>query len=395
MSPDPRRNGNAVASLVVAARIPAANQHQQLLRRIVPFPAESQATTALSFRRSIDPSRDEEYFYHYHPTTNDPHSDGFLADLARFLFALCKLVCWLSVSAVSYAIFYHCVMPSPHVVKELHFDYYYHPSSTTASTAIPAATTTPTTSSMPSAFFTRRDDLGDSPVLFHTDKEGDVAAALRVCTTTSDHSHTSPPLPTTMAMSEAAAAASASKTRPIPTASVDLLAVHNEWQAYFDDIVPTTKTQKQQSSSSLLAKQAYFIEIALHLPESPVNQNAGMFGVVAELYSASSTTPVSSSSGMEPTTGTGSSQDDDLLTKLAVSRRSYRFPYQSPWLSVVAKVLCLIPLLLGAIPESRTVAGQAFRHYIESSEHPLVSLNLSILLMLLSNVFSFCLLTRI
>lgn len=69
---------------------------------------------------------------------------------------------------------------------------------------------------------------------------------------------------------------------------------------------------------------------------------------------------------------------------LAASRRSYRFPHQSPWIAVVTKVLLLLPLLLGAIDETRTVTGLVFRQYAESAaERPLVRMYVCTLLLLL------------
>jgi hypothetical protein len=132
--------------------------------------------------------------------------------------------------------------------------------------------------------------------------------------------------------------------RPEPWAVVDLFARHSSWEALQTDVLP----QPIAEHRLLKAKQPYFIEVVLTLPDSNLNREPGMFGVVTELYSHNG-------------------------TQLAVSRRSTRFPHQSPWITTVRKIFCLIPLLLGAVDEARTVVVPSFRHFVESSGHPLVS----------------------
>jgi hypothetical protein len=131
---------------------------------------------------------------------------------------------------------------------------------------------------------------------------------------------------------------------PDPWAVVDLFARHSSWEALEMEVLPKPIAENRL----LKAKQAYYIEVVLTLPDSNLNREPGMFGVVTELYSHNG-------------------------TRLAVSRRSTRFPHQSHWITVVRKVLCLIPLLIGAIDESRTVVVPSFRHFVESSGHPMVS----------------------
>jgi hypothetical protein len=128
-----------------------------------------------------------------------------------------------------------------------------------------------------------------------------------------------------------------------PWAVVDLFAKHTSWDALQMEVLP-----KPVASERLLkSKHPHFIEVVLTLPESNVNREAGIFGVVTELYSHNG-------------------------TQLAVSRRSTRFPHQSLWITAVRQFVCLIPLLIGAIEEARTVVVPSFRHYVESSAHPLV-----------------------
>jgi hypothetical protein len=132
--------------------------------------------------------------------------------------------------------------------------------------------------------------------------------------------------------------------RPEPWAAVDLFARHTSWEALQTEVLPKPIAEHRL----LKAKQPYFIEVVLTLPDSNLNREPGMFGVVTELYSHNG-------------------------TQLAVSRRSTRFPHQSKWITVVRKILYLIPLLIGAVDETRTIVLPSFRHFVESSGHPLVS----------------------
>lgn len=232
---------------------------------------------------------------------------GFLWWVGRTIVVVFKLLCLLSLSAVSYGIIYKNFMPRQHALKNLYFDYSSHHGPAADSQLSPRQP-------LP------KQQFSSFPWPTH-EKDTRVLAMIR----------------------------------PIPTATVNLLAKHNEWQAYYDDIRPPPLSQQRL----LRAKQAYFIEVELELPESQANVEAGMFGVVTELYSSISTCAHEDAS-----------YDSNSL--LAESRRSYRFPHQSPWISTVAKILMLLPLLLGAVQETRTVTSPAFRHYIESSERPLV-----------------------
>jgi Putative adipose-regulatory protein (Seipin) len=70
---------------------------------------------------------------------------------------------------------------------------------------------------------------------------------------------------------------------------------------------------------------------------------------------------------------------------LAESKRSYRFPYHSTWITILYQTLCIVPILWsydGFDPslsssslasESHWVSGTVFPHYVESPSMPLVS----------------------
>lgn len=129
-----------------------------------------------------------------------------------------------------------------------------------------------------------------------------------------------------------------------PWASVDLFASHTPWQAFHDDVLPSPRASKRL----LQSRQAYYIEIVLKLPESEQNLKAGMFTVVTELLSHDG-------------------------SQLAASRRSVRLPHMSRWISNTRKFICLIPLMIGAMDESRVLIIPAFRYFVESEQLPLVS----------------------
>jgi hypothetical protein len=125
---------------------------------------------------------------------------------------------------------------------------------------------------------------------------------------------------------------------------MDLFMRHAQWEGFHDDVLP----QPLASTRVLKQQQPYFMEIALGLPESNANLQAGMFGVAVELLSSNG-------------------------TALASSIRSARLPHESPWVGVVRKIFWLPGLLVGAFTESRTLLIPSFRNYVESSENPLVT----------------------
>ena len=128
-----------------------------------------------------------------------------------------------------------------------------------------------------------------------------------------------------------------------PWAAADLFSKHSQWEAFHQDVIPSLKSNER----ILIAGQPYFLELALELPESDINQRAGVFGVQMELQASNG-------------------------TKLASSIRTARLPHESSWVSVVRKSVWLVPLLLGAVHESRVVVIPSFGHFVESDDLPLV-----------------------
>jgi hypothetical protein len=139
-----------------------------------------------------------------------------------------------------------------------------------------------------------------------------------------------------------------SKRRKIhPWAAVDLYTVSTSWEAHRPDVLPSPRVGLYQNRL-FKAGQLYFIELHLQLPETLRNREAGIFGVSVELY-------------------------DTNQTRLATSLRSTRLPHESDWLCVVRKLTWLIPILVGAVDESRKVTVPSFRNYKESADYPLVN----------------------
>lgn len=315
----PRAIEAASATLALATR-----QQQPWLQRYQP--------------QQEDPAyfdNNSEYFYY----EQQPHNFGFLQWLGGILLAVCKVLLLLSLSAVSYGIFYQRSMPTQLASKELHFDYTRGSDIIGLSSAEQIAAAAVTYN--PIALFRRQ----------HREEEEEHVEEKR--------------------------------QQSVPTATVDLLAKHNEWQAFAENVLPAAPLQQRL----LQAGQAYYIDVALTLPESQANKDAGMFGVVTELYSSSlsfsllecSESTTSDSDNDEKScrsdglNGAKQQQQQQQHKLLAVSRRSYRFPHQSAWISTIAKMLLLMPLLIGALEETRTVTSPVFRQYVESADYPLVS----------------------
>lgn len=128
-----------------------------------------------------------------------------------------------------------------------------------------------------------------------------------------------------------------------PYAINDLFSRHDQWVAHHPDIVPHPKAEERV----LPRRVPHYIEVLLDLPESEQNQNMGMFGVLVELESSN-------------------------RTVLASSLRWTRFPHESRWISIIRKGFCIVPLMLGALQESRRVLVPSFRFFVESEALPLV-----------------------
>lgn len=136
----------------------------------------------------------------------------------------------------------------------------------------------------------------------------------------------------------------------IPSASLNLFAKHNSWQALHEDITPAPKTKHRLLNPG----QAYYIDLALELPESKQNRDNGVFRIAMDLISHNN------------------------QTALASVKFSARLPHESTWIATVRKLVLLPALLLGAVDESRTLHFILFRHFTENKEFPLQYVSLQI-----------------
>lgn len=243
-------------------------------RRYLPAPQVSNSIARLQ------PFRDESFSFLFdiYSVYEQEEFGGIIPFLIRQIKRLLKILALLSLSLISYHVFYLSAMPSFSVSVPIYFDYTGQPASSLSTN-------------------------------FETYKGKE------------------------------------KNTLPTPWASADLFATHNWDVIETEDIVPIPHT----SQRLLVSNRAYFMELILALPESDTNRDlTGIFGVKVELASRNGTV-------------------------LAVSRRSARFPHQSRWISTLQKLVLLVPLMVGAMEESKYILVPVFRNYVESSDHPLVS----------------------
>jgi hypothetical protein len=153
-----------------------------------------------------------------------------------------------------------------------------------------------------------------------------------------------------------------------PRAEIDLMFLHTQWNAYINDIVsPSFRNETDDKPRILEARQSYYIHLALTLPESSINRDIGMFMVHMKLYHSPSSTYTAYNTNIS---------EHDLL--LATSSRPAMLPFQSTYVSVVKKSTIMIPLVIGAVPEARTIVVESFDHYLESFEYPLTKVEIEL-----------------
>jgi hypothetical protein len=137
---------------------------------------------------------------------------------------------------------------------------------------------------------------------------------------------------------------------PTPTARAELFWVHTQWQACIAEVAPP-----QITSRILYPDRRYFLEVAITLPESDINYYIGMFMLHVSLR-------------------------DRNETLLASSKRATMLPYESSFIKAVRKLVLVMPILLGAVTEARTVVVGLFDHFIENIERPLSSVEVRLIL---------------
>lgn len=157
-----------------------------------------------------------------------------------------------------------------------------------------------------------------------------------------------------------------------PTAVVDLIALHTQWNAHVPSVSPLDMSSiiknnhKEEANKDvrvvaprriLSPNKHYFIQVALTLPESPQNKDIGMFMIQMQM------------------------RDSTVKRNLlASSSRPTMLPYQSTYVSTVRKSFSMIPLVLGALNEARTVVVECFDHFVESADYPLGSVEIQLII---------------
>jgi Putative adipose-regulatory protein (Seipin) len=281
--------------------------------------------------------------YHPHHAAPEYHTEGILLLLLRWIRSACFVFLLGILSIVTYHLLYTLfIVPSPNIVQDLYFDYSqrYTVDAHSDSTLIPIAVV----------------DLYMAPPFWDMDD----------CAVVDDSTVVQPP--------------------------------------------PSSRHRKKMKP--LKPMQSYSIDIQLLLPDSPVNQYSSMFTVQTELYSTairSNSTPPNRSRDAEvdaiitnsldsisnrntsnntfadvnktlnSTYFTADHQPREWVM-LAQSRRSYRFPFHSLWITTLYNLIHIIPILwnyyyfdASAISwESQWIFGTSFAHYVEKRSVPLV-----------------------
>lgn len=202
-----------------------------------------------------------------------------------------------------------------------------------------------------------------------------------------------------------------------PTAIIDLASVHTQWKAHISDVIDSRsekyifdadlhnenkacdngpeicstgdyesdgnqntnvsslgdkeKSVNDDAPSILVPKKSYFIQIALTLPESEFNRQMGMFMVEAHLHSRISHYKKDNDHDTNDASKHNIGNTNEKIKLVASSTRPTMLPYQSTYVSSIKKSFLMIPHVLGAVPEARTVVIECFDHYRESKQYPM------------------------
>ena len=186
-----------------------------------------------------------------------------------------------------------------------------------------------------------------------------------------------------------------------PTALIDLVSLNTQWQAHVPDVIhfpegkygqqvghhegqgsddididaADCKMNHQSANRILQPKQTYFFQVALTLPESSKNRDIGMFMIESVLKSkvqkATNRNSFDAEANLIENGELHVQEQEQELKTLATSSRPAMLPYQSTYVSSVKKSFIMIPLILEAVPEARTVVIECFDHFRESTEYPM------------------------
>ena len=303
----------------------------------------------------------EEQTYFFPESTPTKNFIGFFPFVRKLILYMVTGIVLLFTSLMMYGIFYKLIMPTLFVHEIIYFEYDYNNAGESSSLSIQKHPTMmmTTTTTIPPPITTNStiNAMQCDPPSFNSTNNS------TSCNKESDN------IPTTTTSTEPLfSSTSATESKEDDNTNnnnnninnnntiilidkklspvwgyVDLFSQHSKWDGYYTDVIPHPRTTKR----ILPSKKPHYIDIVLDFPESSVNKNIGMFTVLVEL---------TSSSGI----------------KLASSIRTVRIPHESYWISIVRKTICLIPIMIGAIQESRRIYIPSYRFYVESSIEPLV-----------------------
>jgi hypothetical protein len=125
----------------------------------------------------------------------------------------------------------------------------------------------------------------------------------------------------------------------LPTATVDLFSSHSYWE------YTNLTVQEDVSTSRLQRHQAYEFWVELTVPESPTNENIGMFMVRVSLENS----------------------NHELLARCS---RATSVKYTSAMLQKMNTAVYALPLVLGWVSQTQYIQLRCFDGFVESQMHP-------------------------
>uniref|UniRef100_T1GEG5 Seipin n=1 Tax=Megaselia scalaris TaxID=36166 RepID=T1GEG5_MEGSC len=116
---------------------------------------------------------------------------------------------------------------------------------------------------------------------------------------------------------------------------------------------PQAHVTLNEKQRLLMQGQEYKVGIKIDMPESPNNQDLGMFMVCSEL------------------------KDADNLVR-AHTCRSAMLEYKSPSIRTIQKLMTLPMILMGFLEENQSIAVEVFPKYVEDVNHPITDVYVEI-----------------
>ena len=297
----------------------------------------------------------EQQTFFFPESTTTKNFIGFFPFVRKLILYLVTGIVLLFTSLIMYGIFYKLIMPTLFVHEIIYFEYDYnnasnslsiqkHPIMMMTTTILPSITTNSTINEMQcdaqtlnstNSTFCNKDVVDNEKTTTATEPSFSSTSATESKQDDNTNNNNINNNDDTIILID-------KKLSPV-WGYVDLFSQHSKWDGYYTDVIPQPRTTKR----ILPPKKPHYIDIVLDFPESSVNKNIGMFTVLVELTSFSG-------------------------IKLASSVRTIRIPHESYWISIVRKTIWLIPIMIGAIQESRRIYIPSYRFFVESSMEPLV-----------------------